>query len=349
MRILLLIVTLFFSMSIGKNLFSDEHTKSYFSVAAQGDLWIDDVGSENEQKNYENGLFDLIVGANLSENVAVEMYLTAGAEDIRTVPRGSGDDRWPGVAFDGVSLLWKVNEHVDLTLGDYVLHYGVPKFYRLRNSALILPETFSRGAHGVFKLGEKWTLEAGLGVLDRFSFNESSLSFKLACSKLFNLYAGANIGSDDNTSYFYGLEIFFSGLTITLAAKQNFDGISCLFFNPGIEGHYKMGENFLLDFGVLGEQNSNEEVEEAELIASSLFLDNRLNFWYYVEPGYQFNKLFSLGLNFNVPYGESEALGLNFEPRFYIDTTENTQTVFWVAYNTEENKPSLGMEFNYNF
>ena len=348
MRILLTIITLFFVMFAENNLFSNENNKdikTYVSVAAEGDLWIDRVGSD-EEKHYENGLFDLVFGANLSENIALELYFAAGAGDIRTVPRGSGDDRWPGVAFDGVSLLWKVNDHVDLTLGDYVLHYGVPKFYRLRNSGLILPETFSRGALGVFKLSEEWTLEAGLGVLDRFPLTESSVSFKLACSKLFNLYAGANIDSDD-TSYFYGLEVFFSGLTITLGAKQNFDGTSDLVLNPAIEGTYKIGEHFLLDFGALGEQNLGEE--DADLTASSLFLDSHLNFWYYVEPGYQFNKLFSLGLNFNVPYGGTETLGLNFEPRFYIDTTENTQTVFWVAYNTDENKSSLGMEFNYSF
>jgi hypothetical protein len=124
-----------------------------FSGAVDAGYKADLTTLENAPISQYNLEANFTVDAKLSDKVSVQLYATSLAGSVPAAfsdgvdePTGTYIGRWPGLAFDGAAITWKLDDAQTVTIGDLVYAKGSVGYYAAKRYSSVMRVAALRGA-----------------------------------------------------------------------------------------------------------------------------------------------------------------------------------------------------------
>jgi hypothetical protein len=287
-----------------------------------------DVAADMHGNVWNNDDNTVTLGVKFSETVSGFLGATIITGKI---PAGAGNPsgRWPGIAYDGAWLTWKLKETRTITAGDLVYQFGRFNYYFLKTRSMLSAETFLRGAQ----------LTAGLGTtsLDVFAGSKDA-DRCLGYAAAWSLPMGENtLRIVNSLDSYYGLatQPIMAGASFTGAAGKlklkmdagwhaNLDNAAdAQGFNLLLEPTLTISDQVSVAAALYGQAEKNN------YMTGTFGFDD----WFvYVEPGYAFTPGVALGLPLelhepDIHAADDEAFWL--VPTLYLYPADKTQWWLW--------------------
>lgn len=275
---------------------------------------------------------DMTIAGQLNKKASVEVYMTSMADGspesvVNEDSTGMTSGRWPSISFDGVVGIYEFDMGLKLLVGDLVATEGGFSYYAYSHTsshASAFAEQFIRGL-GVEVKGltlyagsqdiEKtsalylnYALAAGPATIKPFFFiNTATTDFKTS-----NIKAGLDLGlslGDQSASFIYAV-----------LKDDNCDPTHTM----KLEASLASGPMSLAFTGFVAiTQGSGDKLTAYDVEDDEAFV--------YVEPGYDFNDLVTLGIPLELHANKETVDDTDFQfwPTLYLNPADNMTFLFW--------------------
>lgn len=309
-----------------------------FSGYMDADMAID-VNKDFKDPRYQaNQEVDLTTDVKVTDAVSVQLYTTFLHGNV---PYGSNpaSARWGGLAFDGLTLTWALNEDQTVYVGDLLYNMGGFGYYALKRTVAygsVQPEAYLRGG-GIDISG----LSLYAGATDKVSFEDSSGTEPVDVTDQFGIYASYSVPLGEGlslvpkadirlggveTDWHAAVEFGFEGPvsisgTIGALSEGGLDPNLTVLLEPSFSsGPFSLAGTFFL-----------QTFDGTDLNVTSLA--NITDEWFgYIEPGFSFNDLFAFGLplEYHQNY-EADESSIWVVPTAYLYPAKDVEVWLWAG------------------
>lgn len=308
----------------------------------------------------------------ISDEVSAHLYATSLTGGVGVPgdfgpgvnPDGSYANRWPGFAFDGVDVTWKLGEDMTLVFGDIVVAKGSISYYLAKRYSAVTRVSAVRGLS--FSTGGLSVFGGADDVSDSLFTVGGSYNFAIDSSSSIEPAATLHVGGKDNLSWGGGLQYKAKFGEVGLAASgavfggKNSVGDDAVGYAITVEPSYTTDAFYVSGFAFFSPtgDDSTHTIFSYPVRHGRTYNPWAEDLTIYVEPGVNFaggKAAFGLPVEYheyNLDVDENERIAV--VPSLYLYPAKDVTITPWgeVDFYTEQDSDptyALGLEVFYKF